>query len=81
MKSLQTENSVLKQEIALLQAAGAHPGKESAADRKMMEANRKYDEATAKLAEANQKISDAARKAALGGDQRSDPLGCGRPSS
>ena len=76
MKSLQTENSLLKQEIALLQAEGTHPGgkagKESAADRRMAEANKKYDEATAKLAEANQKISDAARKTELGSDQRSE---------
>ncbi len=72
MKSLQTENSVLKQEIALLQAAGARPGNAAAANSKMAEANRKYDEAAAKLAEANQKILDAERKAALSSDQHSE---------
>ena len=72
MKSLQTENSVLKQEIALLQAAGARPNNAAAANSKMAEANRKYDEAAAKLAEANQKILDAERKAALSSDQHSE---------
>jgi hypothetical protein len=61
MKSLQTENSILKQEIALLQADVTRPvgkaGKESSADRRMADADNN------KLAQANQKEREPGRAA------------------